>query len=92
MFSGGKEKYALATNGLSSTIKITFLQEQLPERVIQKYFSGKLSEIHRKAPLMDSFFLKKAPVQVSPCEFCKVFRNTFYIEHLLTSVFMFYFK
>ena len=37
--------------------------------------------------LCQSIFIKKEtlPAQIFSCEFCEIFKNTFFTEHLLTS-------
>ena len=54
----------------------------------------KFRKIHRKTHVSESLFLIKLQVetykfinqetltQVFPCEFCKIFKNTFFTEHL----------
>ena len=33
-----------------------------------------------------NFFLKKTPTQMVSCEYCKIFKNTYFEEHLRTAV------
>ena len=47
----------------------------------------KFPKFHRKTPLSESRFLKKeTPTQVFSCEICEIFKNTYFEEHLRTTV------
>ena len=50
---------------------------------VKKY---KFPKIHRKTPVPESLFLyfmkKEAPAQMLSHEFCRIFKNTFFTEHL----------
>ena len=54
--------------------------------------SWKFNKIHRKTPVPESLccpagkFIKKGTLaQVFSCEFCEIFKNTFFTEHLWTT-------
>ena len=49
--------------------------------VLEKFaiFTGKLQACN---------FIKRNPTQVFSCEYCEVFKNTYYEEHLLTVAFL----
>ena len=52
---------------------------------LQMFFKIGLFEIFAKSPgkhLLQSLFLKKRLAQALSCEFCKVFKNNFFIEYL----------
>ena len=38
---------------------------------------------------LNFFFFKKTPTQVFPCEYCEVFKNSFFIEHLRSCFYCF---
>ena len=45
---------------------------------VRKFF-----KFHKKTPMLESLRYRKAnPTEVFSCEFCKIFRNTFFIDHL----------
>ena len=33
-------------------------------------------------------FIKETPTQVFPCEYCEIFKNTYFEEHLRTAAFV----
>ena len=62
------------------------MQRQLPEMFCKKRCSQKFCKIQRKIPVPDylacNSIKKKSLAQVFSCEFCKIFKNTFFIEHI----------
>ena len=67
--------------------------------VLQNSCSQKSCKIHGKTPVLEPLldkvagetvcnFIKKTPVQLFYYEFCKIFKNTLFTEHLQTSVFL----
>ena len=71
------------------------MQKQLPEVFYVKRCSWKFRKIHRKTPKPDSLFQwscrplqlyykKKTLTQGFSCEFCEIFKNTFFKEHFWT--------
>ena len=57
----------------AETLKI---QKQPPEVFKKKSFSLKLRKIHRKTPVRETL------AEVFYCEFCEIFKNTIFTEHL----------
>ena len=59
-----------------------FLQKQSFAEVLQKRFSFKFRNIHRKAFVLESFrpaaLLKEIPTQLISCEICEIFKNSFF--------------
>ena len=55
----------------------------------EKSRSQKFRNIHRKTPVLESFFNKvtdlQTPTQVFSCEYCEIFKNTYFEEHLQTT-------
>ena len=49
------------------------MQKQPPEVVYRKSYSEKFRKIHRNS-------------QVFSCEFCEIFKNNFFTEHICTTV------
>ena len=51
--------------------------------------SSKFRKIHQKTPLRESLQLyeKEALVQVFSCQFCEIFKNTFFTEHIWPTTF-----
>ena len=49
----------------------------------------KFRKFHRKTPVLESPFIKvaglRSATQVFPCKICKIFKNTYFVEHLQTS-------
>ena len=52
-----------------------------------KRCSYKFHKIHRKTPVLESLF-KETTTQMRHCEFCKIFKNSFFTEHLLPTTFL----
>ena len=52
----------------------------------KKWRSEKLHKIHGKTPVLESLF-NKTPTQVFSYEFCDIFKNTFFTEHLPATAF-----
>ena len=48
---------------------------------------GSLS-LNQVAGLRPATLLKKIPTQVFSCEFCEIFKNTYFVEHLQTAAFV----
>ena len=53
--------------------------QPLPD-FLQNRCSKKFRNIHWKTPVLESLFNKNA--DLFPCEYCKIFKNSFFIEHL----------
>ena len=61
--------------------------------------SKKFRNVHRKTPVLETLFIKvtgltacilikkETPTQVFSCEYCKIFKNSFFVEHLLIILF-----
>ena len=65
-------------------------KKQPPEEFFKKRCFQKFRKIHRKTPAPESLFSfnfikKETQRQVFSCEFCKVPKNTFFVEHLRTN-------
>ena len=43
-------------------------------------------KIYRKTPVLESLFKKRPPAQFFSCEFCKIFQNCFFVEHVQMTV------
>ena len=66
-----------------------FLRRTTPKYVdiLQNRFSLKFCNGHRKTPVLESLFNKKdTPTQVFSCEYSKIYKSNFYIEHLWSSL------
>ena len=60
-------------------------QKQPPELKYKKSCSQKFRNILRKAIVLESFFIEKETLaQVFSCEFCEIYKNTFFTEQLRT--------
>ena len=44
--------------------------------------SLKFCNIHGKTPVLESLYYKETPTQVFFCEYCKMFKNTYFEKHL----------
>ena len=73
------------------------IQKQPFADVLQDRCSQKFCKTHRKTPVPDFLFCrseacnpikKEFLTQVFSCEFCEIFKNTFFTEHLLTTAFL----
>ena len=74
------------------TQAIQVCQKQLPYVFFKESCSEKFRNIHRKIFVLESLFnivgdlqeryLKETPIQVFSCEYCKIFKNTYFEEHL----------
>ena len=55
-----------------------------PEVFCKKGVRKSISKLTGKPPLSEAcnFVKKESPTQVFSCEFCKIFKNTFFVEHL----------
>ena len=65
---------------------------KLKQFVIEVFISCsyKFHKIHRKTPGPETLFLKKQSLaQVFSCEFCEIYKNTFFTEHLRTAASLF---
>ena len=74
--------------------KILFARVAKRTDVLQNGCSEKFRNIHRKTPLSESlsnkvsglkaciFIQKETPTQVFFCEYCEIFKNSFFIGHL----------
>ena len=62
-----------------------FFQKQPFANVLQNRCSEKFRNIHGETPVPESLQLyqKETPTQVFSCENCEIFKNSFFIEHLL---------
>ena len=68
-------------------------QKQPPNVFYEERCSQKFHKIHRKTPVPQSLFKpqackfikKETLAQVFSCDFCEVFKNTFFTEHLWTT-------
>ena len=65
-------------------------QKQPPEVFCEKRCSQKFRKIHRKTPVSPvpqacNFIKKETLAQVFSCEFCEIFKNTIFTEHLRTT-------
>ena len=56
-------------------------------KFIGKHLCGSLS-LNQVAGLRPATLLKKIPTQVFSCEFCEIFKNTYFVEHLQTAAFV----
>ena len=64
------------------------------EKFFKKSVLKSVSYFHRKTPVLDSRYnkvafrpaklLKVTPAQVFSCEICKIFKNSYFKEHLQT--------
>ena len=67
------------------------VQKQPLEVFYKKSCFWKFRNIYRKTPVLESFFdnfIKKGtPTQIFSCEYCEIFKNTFFEEHLRTAAF-----
>ena len=92
--------WGLALKGMTMIIFrvlcICHRQSQCSEAVVRRYSTRKvflnISQNSRKNTYNETsrrlglqLYLKKTPVKVSYCEFCKIFKNTFFAEHLRTT-------
>ena len=48
----------------------------------QMFFKTVLCNVHRKTLVLESLFNKVAGLQVFSCEYCKIVKSSFFIEHL----------
>ena len=61
--------------------------------VLQKRCSRKFCNIHRKTPVLEplcglsslQFYQKETSTPMFSCEYCKIFKNTYFEEHLQTT-------
>ena len=76
------------TKGYKFLIQIVidfYQQKQTPGVFYSKRCTRKFCKIHRKTPVPGSLVqVSKSFYQVFSCEFCKISKNTFLTEHLLT--------
>ena len=67
-----------------------YLQKGGTEVVLRKRCSWKIPQNSQKNTFVGVSFLiillKKTLIQLFSCEFCKIFKNTFYIEHIWAAV------
>ena len=61
------------------------LQKQPPEVFYKKVFSEQFFNFHRKTPEGLQLYQKETPTQVFSCEYCEIFKNTYFGEHLRTA-------
>ena len=74
-----------------------FVKKQPPEIFFREIVLKRCPQIHGKTPVLESHFLKifrheacnfikkETPKKLFFCEFCEVFKNTFFTEHFLTT-------
>ena len=92
--------WGLALKGINRIIFrvlcICHRQSQCSEAVVRRHSTRKvflnISQNSRKNTYNETsrrlglqLYLKKTPVKVSSCEFCKIFKNTLFTEHLRTN-------
>ena len=78
-----------------SSFTSQLLQPEAPKVLYKKSYTSKFRNIHRRAPVLESFLnrvswrpgtlLTKPPTQAFFCEYCKIFKNTYFGEHLWTA-------
>ena len=54
------------------------------------YEKAVLKNIHRETPVLKSLFNKETTTRAFSCEYCKIFKNTYFKEHLRVSASVFY--
>ena len=65
---------------LSSSLLL--IEQQLPEVFYKKGALTNFAKFTGKHPCQSHFFNKRTLAQVFSCEFCKIFKNIFFTEHL----------
>ena len=77
------EEMRYSIEQLSYGTLVLALQKQPPEVFLKKACSSKFRKIHKKVPVTGlQIYWKETLAQVFFCEFCKVFKKTFFTEHL----------
>ena len=61
------------------------LQKQPPEVLHKKACSKQFCNFYRKTPESLQLYQKQTPTQVFSCEYCEIFTNTYFEEHLRTA-------
>ena len=74
----------------SKTIEFRFTlkrQKHPPEVFCKKGSCEKFRKVHSKTPVPESLFRKETLAQAFSAEFCKISKNVFFTEQLLTTAF-----
>ena len=58
------------------------IQKQPLEVFYKRSCFQKFCNIYRKTPVVESLFSKVVPKQIFSREYCKIFKNTYFEEHL----------
>ena len=61
------------------------LQKQPPEVLHKKACSEQFCNFHRKTPEGLQLYQNETPTQDFSCEYCEIFTNTYFEEHLRTA-------
>ena len=57
----------------------------MEEQPLEVSFKKRCSLKKGETPVPESLFNKESLIQVFSCEFCEIFKNTFFTEHLRTT-------
>ena len=63
------------------SVAIIKIQKHQLADILQSRCSSKVCNIQRKTPVLESLFNKVASLQL-PCEYCKIFKNSFFHKTL----------